>query len=62
MQDREAELKEQIAGVIKRLQEIQKSIGGSRQPASRIELETLEELGRSYEALNRELQAFVRRG
>jgi hypothetical protein len=53
---RDAELQAQIALVIGRLQEIQRAIAGTRQPATAIELETLEELGRRYAKLRQELQ------
>ena len=56
MKDRGAQLQTQIDQVIGRLQEIQRSIAGSRQPAGRIELESLQELGRSYARLQRQLQ------
>lgn len=56
MKDREAQLQMQIEQVIGRLQKIQGQIAGSRQPASRIELETLQELGRSYAQLQQQLQ------
>jgi len=57
---RKAELRKSIDDVIERLKTIQRSIAGSRQPASRFELQELEELGRRYAALNRELQAFIK--
>jgi hypothetical protein len=60
MKNREAELQMQIEQVIGRLQKIQRYIAGSRQPATRIELETLQELGRSYEQLQRQLQDWYR--
>ena len=56
MKNREAELQMQIAQVIGRLQKIQRSIAGSRQPATRVELQRLQELGHSYELLQRQLQ------
>ncbi len=56
MKNREAELQMQIEQVIGRLQKIQRYIAGSRQPATRVELEHLQELGRSYEQLQRQLQ------
>jgi hypothetical protein len=58
MKNREAELQMQIQQVIGRLQKIQRHIAGSRQPATRIELESLQELGRSYAELQRQLQAW----
>ena len=60
MKNREAELQMQIEQVIGRLQKIQRYIAGSRQPATRIELERLQELGRSYEQLQRQLQDWYR--
>ena len=60
MKNREAELQMQIDQVIGRLQKIQRYIAGSRQPATRIELERLQELGRSYEQLQRQLQDWYR--
>jgi hypothetical protein len=60
MKNREAELQMQIAQVIGRLQKIQRYIAGSRQPATRIELQQLQELGRSYEQLQRQLQDWYR--
>jgi hypothetical protein len=56
MKNREAELQMQIEQVIGRLQKIQRYIAGSRQPATRVELERLQELGRSYEQLQRQLR------
>jgi hypothetical protein len=56
MRDRGVELQLQIDQVIERLQEVQRHIAGSRQPASRIELQTLQELGRSYAQLHSQLQ------
>ena len=56
---RKAELRLQIDDIIDRLKVVQKTIAGSRQPASRFELEELKELGKRYTALNRELQNFV---
>ena len=49
-------LQDQIDVVIKRLQEIQRDIAGSQQPASHFELESLKALGRTYEKLSTELQ------
>ena len=60
MKNREAELQMQIEQVIGRLQKIQRYIAGSRQPATRIELQQLQELGRSYEQLQRQLQDWYR--
>jgi hypothetical protein len=56
MTDRQARLQRQIEQVIDRLRSIQRDIAGTRQPATAIELQTLEELGRSYARLQRELQ------
>lgn len=56
---RKAELRRQIDDVIDRLKTIQRTIAGSRQPASRFELEALKELGRRYADLNRELEKYV---
>ena len=56
MKNREAELQMQIEQVIGRLQKIQRYIAGSRQPATRIELQQLQELGRCYQQLQRQLQ------
>jgi len=56
MKNREAELQMQIEQVIGRLQKIQRYIAGSRQPATHVELQRLQELGRSYELLQRQLQ------
>jgi len=58
MQDRAAELQRRIDQVIERLRRIQRAIAGSHQPAGAIELETLQDLGRSYAALQQELQAW----
>ncbi len=55
MDHRAAQLQERIDAVIRRLQHIQRGIAGSRQPASRLELEALEALGRDYARLQREL-------
>lgn len=60
MKNREAELQMQIEQVIGRLQKIQRYIAGSRQPATRIELQQLQALGRSYEQLQRQLQDWYR--
>jgi hypothetical protein len=62
MKNREAQLQMQIEQVIGRLQKIQRHIAGSRQPATRIELEWLQELGRSYGELQQQLQAWYRAG
>lgn len=57
---RKAELREMIDEVIIRLQIIQHNIAGSRQPASKFELEELQELGKRYGKLNEELQTFIK--
>lgn len=57
--DRENQLREQIEQIIVRLKRIQKQIGGSRQPASTLELESLKELGRRYAELDRELKHYL---
>ncbi|MCO6413055.1 MAG: hypothetical protein J5I92_09955 [Thiogranum sp.] len=56
MSDRATQLQAQIDAVIKRLRKIQRGIAGSRQPASRLELAALEELGRDYARLQQQLQ------
>jgi len=61
MKNREAQLQMQIEQVIGRLQKIQRYIAGSRQPATRIELQQLQELGRNYEQLQRQLQDWYHR-
>jgi len=43
-----AELQGQLEEIIRRMQKIQRSIQSSRQPASRLELMELEDLGRKY--------------
>jgi len=43
-----AELEERLEEIIRRMQKIQRSIQASRQPASRLELMELRELGREY--------------
>jgi division protein CdvB (Snf7/Vps24/ESCRT-III family) len=43
-----AELQERLAAIIRRMQKIQRSIQASRQPASRLELMELRELGEEY--------------
>jgi hypothetical protein len=43
-----AELQGQLEGIIRRMQKIQQSIKASRQPASRLELMELKDLGREY--------------
>lgn len=59
--ERKAQLREQIDEIIARLKKIQKQIGGSRQPASMLELETLKELGRRYAELDRELKSYLKK-
>lgn len=56
MNERETELMKQIGQIIERLQEVQRDIAGTQQPASRFELETLQELGARYAELYGELQ------
>ena len=56
MSDRATQLQAQIDAVIKRLQKIQRGIAGSRQPASQLELATLQALGRDYARLQQQLQ------
>lgn len=58
MTQREAQLQRQIEQVIDRLRDIQRGIAGTRQPATAVELQMLEELGRSYARLQRELHAW----
>lgn len=58
---RKAELRKKIDEIIVRLQIIQRTIAGSRQPASRFELEELKELGERYAELNDELQAYLKK-
>ena len=43
-----AELQERLAAIIRRMQKIQRSIRASRQPASRLELMELRDLGVEY--------------
>ena len=43
-----AELQERLEEIIRRMQKIQRSIQASRQPASRLELMELRELGGEY--------------
>lgn len=43
-----AELELRISEIIGQLQKIQRAIHSTRQPASRLELETLRELGEEY--------------
>ena len=43
-----AELQERLEEIIRRMQKIQRSIRASRQPASRLELMELKDLGREY--------------
>ena len=43
-----AELQERLEKIIRRMQKIQRSIQASRQPASRLELMELKDLGREY--------------
>ena len=59
MKNREAELQMQIEQVIGRLQKIQRYIAGSRQPATRVELQRLQELGHSYELLQRTAEPVI---
>jgi hypothetical protein len=56
MECRETELRRRIQQVTARMREIQRGIAGTRQPATAIELETLEQLGRSYAELRRQLE------
>ncbi|MEE9342813.1 MAG: hypothetical protein V3V12_04185 [Gammaproteobacteria bacterium] len=56
---RKAELRKKIDEVIIRLQMIQHNIAGTRQPASKFELDELQELGRRYGELDGELKAFI---
>lgn len=58
---RKAELRKKIDAVIVRLQAIQRTIAGSRQPASRFELAALKELGEHYAELNEELQTYLKK-
>jgi hypothetical protein len=58
---RKAQLRRKIDDVIERLQIIQHTIAGSRQPASQFEIAELKELGERYADLNQELQAFLKR-
>ena len=58
---RKAELRKKIDDVIGRLQKIQRTIAGSRQPASRFEIEELKELGERYAELNKELQTYLKK-
>ena len=60
MNEREAELLEQIGQIIERLQDIQQTIAGTRQPPSTFELESLRELGSRYAELYEELQEWYR--
>lgn len=56
MNDGAIQLQAQIDAVIERLRKIQRGIAGSRQPASRLELGALEELGREYAGLQQRLE------
>ncbi len=56
-----AELRKKIDAIIERLQTIQRTIAGSRQPASRFEIEELKELGENYAELNNQLKAYIKK-
>lgn len=61
MNEREKELRQQIDAVISQLKRIQRAIGGSRQPASMLELEELKILGRHYASLAEQLTHYIAR-
>ena len=50
-----AELQERLEEIIRRMQKIQRSIKVSRQPASRLEIMELMDLGREYDRIIEQL-------
>jgi regulator of replication initiation timing len=51
-----AALQQQIADLIRQLQDIQQAIGATGEPASKLELANLQELGRRYSVLRQALE------
>ena len=56
MNNRRAQLQAQIGELIEQLQKIQRNIAASRQPPSKFELESLQEIGVQYAKLQRQLE------
>ena len=50
------DLNQQMSEIIAQIQRLQRAIAGTQEPPSRFELERLEELGRSYQALRQSMQ------
>jgi hypothetical protein len=57
-----AELQERLEEIIRRMQKIQRSIRASRQPASRLELMELRELGGEYARIIEQLTGLADTG